>query len=124
MREHELKTWPEPFRAVIDGRKCYEIRRDDRGFAVGDVLHLREYERGPQNFECSNCGEVMSEYSQFEEYQHDSCGGLVVERNGFGYTGRGIRVRVRYMTPGGSWGLPSGLCVMSIERIEAQESAA
>ena len=41
----DLKTWPEFFAAVIDGRKTFEVRRtDDRRFAVGDVLRLREWD--------------------------------------------------------------------------------
>ena len=43
MADHYLKIWPEPFAAVLDGRKRFEVRRDDRGYAVGDVLHLREW---------------------------------------------------------------------------------
>lgn len=79
---HELKTWPGPFEAVVAGRKPYEIRRADRPFAVGDDLHLREWEPAPD-------------------------GG----RSGR-YTGRELVVTVLYITRGGEWGLPADMCVM------------
>lgn len=85
MHEHELRTWPEPFEAIKRGHKRHEIRRDDRGYAVGDTLYLREFRPGP------------------------AAAGLSI------YTGRWMRCRVTYLTPGGAWGLAAGLCVMSIE---------
>ena len=39
---HTLKTDPEVFAAVSSGAKTFEIRREDRGFAVGDTLRLLE----------------------------------------------------------------------------------
>lgn len=44
MKVHELKTWPGPFAAVLSGAKRAEMRKDDRGFEVGDRLVLLEYE--------------------------------------------------------------------------------
>lgn len=41
---HDLKTWPEPFQAVWERRKCAEFRADDRGFRDGDALILREFD--------------------------------------------------------------------------------
>lgn len=87
MRTHDLKCWPEPFAAILDGRKHHEVRTDDRGFAVGDVLELREWLHEPIG-----------------------CGPWILN----GYTGRSVSVRVTYLSAGGTWGLPDGLCVMSI----------
>jgi hypothetical protein len=42
-RIHALKTWPAFFAEVRAGRKRFEIRRNDRGFAVGDCLVLQEW---------------------------------------------------------------------------------
>jgi ParB family chromosome partitioning protein len=43
-REHDLKCWPEPFTALLAGNKTFEYRKNDRGFQVGDILHLKEWE--------------------------------------------------------------------------------
>lgn len=40
---HELKVWPQFFKALVAGTKTFEVRMDDRGFAVGDTLRLREF---------------------------------------------------------------------------------
>lgn len=40
---HALKTWPAYFQAIWDGRKAFEIRRDDRRFTANDTLMLREF---------------------------------------------------------------------------------
>jgi hypothetical protein len=43
---HDLKVVPPYFEPLENGSKPYEVRRDDRpdGFAVGDVLVLREWQ--------------------------------------------------------------------------------
>lgn len=41
--EHELKTWPAQYQAIVDGKKTFEYRINDRGFKVGHTLKLREY---------------------------------------------------------------------------------
>jgi hypothetical protein len=40
---HNLKTWPEYFKEVRSKAKTFEVRENDRGFKVGDLLVLHEY---------------------------------------------------------------------------------
>jgi hypothetical protein len=42
MKIHELRIYPEFFESIRDGSKTCEIRYNDRGFKVGDILCLRE----------------------------------------------------------------------------------
>ena len=48
MKRHELKIWPEYFDPVEAGLKTFEIRKNDRGFAMGDRLLLREFSRAAE----------------------------------------------------------------------------
>ena len=43
MMIHELKILPEYFEAVAGGAKSFELRKDDRGFTVGDEIILKEW---------------------------------------------------------------------------------
>lgn len=41
---HYLKTWDIYFRHILDGKKKFEIRKNDRDYHVGDTLVLQEYD--------------------------------------------------------------------------------
>lgn len=43
-KTHRWKTWPEPFSAVLSGRKHHEVRMDDRDAEEGDVAYLDEWD--------------------------------------------------------------------------------
>ena len=43
VKVHELKIVPEYFRAVKEGKKTFEIRKNERNFKVGEYIDLREY---------------------------------------------------------------------------------
>jgi hypothetical protein len=47
---HVLKCWPEPFQAVVEHRKRFEVRRNDRDFAIGDYLRLAEWDPTVERF--------------------------------------------------------------------------
>jgi hypothetical protein len=93
-RIHHLKSWPEPFAAVKTGLKSFEIRKDDRGFMVGDFLCLREWDPGKEKPDHALRGSPLIPVGE--------------------YTGQEVWVKVQYKTSGGSWGLPPGLCVLGI----------
>lgn len=44
MKIHTLKIVQPYFDAVVSGEKTVELRKDDRGYGVGDILVLREYD--------------------------------------------------------------------------------
>ena len=45
-RSHFLKIEPQYFHAIRLGRKNFEIRKNDRDFHEGDMVHLQEYAAG------------------------------------------------------------------------------
>lgn len=90
MATHELKTWPEFFEAIEAGHKTFEVRKNDRGFQKGDVLHLREY-----------C--VTHENPAYA----------------FKYTGNAFLVRVTYVLSGDTFGIKDGYVVMGIKKVRS-----
>lgn len=129
MTLHELKTWPEPFQALREGRKTYEVRRcrsihsnapevrargfaglfsapivhqgpKERDYRVGDVLVLREWEPD----------------LNWSPDQAPDGEGEIRTRPG-AYTGRLEVRRVCYLT----WGLPDGLTVLGLEPVWPHE---
>jgi hypothetical protein len=55
MTVHELKIWPEFFTEIQKGQKKFEVRRDDRKFEVGDLLHLKEWEPLTKKYSGREC---------------------------------------------------------------------
>ena len=92
---HELKTDIRPFQDIVSGRKTFEVRKDDRGYTVGDILLLRD---------TLSTDEAMMAGAPLA------------------YTGRQIRVEVTYILFGAStgrspYGIAKGFVVMSIRVI-------
>lgn len=40
---HDLKCWTGMFEDMFNGRKTFDLRKDDRGYREGDLLRQREF---------------------------------------------------------------------------------
>ncbi len=91
MKVHEIKSWPESFQPTRQRVKLAEFRRDDRGYEVGDLLVIREYDPNVK--------------MRYTEPVDADC-----------YTGEVEFARITHKTEGGSdgHGIPEGYCVLSI----------
>lgn len=83
---HELKTDPGVFEKSIRGEKKFEIRFNNREFDIGDILVLKETRYS---------GEAMKHGKPLE------------------YTGREMKMEVRYIMHGPAYGLKEGWVIMS-----------
>lgn len=93
---HFLKIWQGSFEAIASGAKTHEVRRADRDFKVGDQLILREF---------------IPEVDQQTGQPRVNDQGETIDQ----YTKRNLYRKITYITPGGSWGLPNEVCVLSIK---------
>ena len=94
MKTHKLKTWPSFFAAVLSGEKTFEVRQNDRDFAVGDILVLEEWDPS-----CASAWGVRS-----------------------GYTGKTLQRHIVYLLRGGEFGIEKGYCVMGFHAATTPES--
>lgn len=102
--EHELKTLPEYFQAVKRGEKTFELRRDDRPYAVGDTLLLREFDPDRWYAALAHVGPVRTGRDYARE---------VAKVDDAAYTGDSLRVLVTYVLRGGPW-LTEGYVAMGV----------
>lgn len=60
MSVHELKTTPVYFRAIVSGRKTFEVRKNDRGYRFGDTLRLREWNAEADEYTGREIAKIVS----------------------------------------------------------------
>ena len=99
---HHLKIKPEYFQAVIDGKKPFEIRYNDRNFKQGDRVILEEYTGKELIPPCKNRNKrEIDQFDGFTYYcetfdlgycQRNGKCGEYIQHN---YTGRRCLVRIK-----------------------------
>ena len=89
--QHILKIDPGPFGALMAGTKTGELRKNDRSFAVGDLLQLRE---------TVHTGFSMAAGAPLE------------------YTGRSTKRRVTHILYGPIYGLAEGWVILSLGPVD------
>lgn len=71
---HHLKTLPDYFQAVVDERKPFEIRENDRNFKIGDLVILEEFIKTEHVPQCSHYQEYINNYDEeYDECVHNGC---------------------------------------------------
>lgn len=57
---HDLKIWPVMFVSLLEGKKSWEYRKDNRNFEEGDILSLREWDPRTQTYTGRSVNRVVS----------------------------------------------------------------
>lgn len=100
---HELRSWPDEFDAIASGEKKADFRKNDRGFAEGDLIILQEYVPTPDEW-ASNGRDPELAYG--EDYEPGTL------------TGEFCLVRITHITDASfGFGVPEGYALLSIERV-------
>jgi len=89
--EHKLKILPQYFKAVQSGEKTFEIRKNDRGYEVGDTLLLQEWK---EEILLKTAMNTMSKGH---------------------YTGQEITKEISYIYEGEDYGLKKSWCVLGLK---------
>jgi hypothetical protein len=85
---HRLKTWARYYDAVADGRKPFEVRRNDRAFQRGDLVELIKVQDESPHYNCTPPDQRFAEIT--------------------------VRKRITYLLQGGQFGIEPGFCVLGL----------
>lgn len=102
MASHVVKSTPPGFEALWRGQRRAEWRRNDRGYAAGDGLVMREWSEPYRSF-----GDLKE-------------GGFASDPRTDGFTGREVRAVVLDVATGAP-GMPDGYCLLTLDRLERLE---
>ena len=112
---HEKKIHPEPFRAIVAGRKTFEVRKFEEPWREGDTLLLREWDPDLYAVTCQR----LKTTAKPQRGEHESRTFLRARASAKAYTGQQIAVEVCYVVAPGTWGLPEEIVVFGIKPLGA-----
>lgn len=67
MKIHELKILPEYFTPVLQHKKNFEIRFNDRQFHVGDYIRLKEYNPDTKHYTGRSVDGLITYITKFNQ---------------------------------------------------------
>lgn len=105
MKTHDLKTWPEYFEALIERKKPFELRQNDRNFQVDDILNLQEFRPCEA---CHATGRVWDNGDKID------CDCMITKHPKGVYTGSRMLCRVIYVLSECA-GLQEGYVILGLE---------
>ena len=65
---HELKTINPYFQKLAEGKKTFELRKNDRDYKVGDVLFLKEYDTIKKEYKSGLLKRLITDVLTHEEF--------------------------------------------------------
>ena len=102
-RIHKVKTLPSFFAAQRDGLKLFEVRRNDRDYAVGDTFVSREFD--------PSLGMTIGRWDSGKYFPPSPRGD---------YTGEELTFRIIYVLPGGRFGIDPDHCVLQLKPVQPE----
>lgn len=66
-KNHLVKSWPEFFEPISQGIRTHDLRRNDRGYNIGDILILREFESKSECYTGRECAVEITSMTSFAQ---------------------------------------------------------
>ena len=54
-KEHRVKCWPDYFKCIVEGTKTFDLRVNDRGYKVGDLITFMEWNPNAETYTRGSC---------------------------------------------------------------------